>query len=98
MSHFFCTDKMTMVISWERSYHLFENHRRGIMFKGSRTEVNRVLENREKPSEYGSGSELEGNPDELRIELAGYWSHLLLRVKKQSEVADREQSCPEARS
>ena len=56
------------------------------MFKGSRTQVNGVLENREKPSEYGS--ELGGNPDELRIELAGYWSHLLLRVKKQSEVVD----------
>ena len=68
------------------------------MFKGSRTEVNRVLENREKPSEFGSGTELRCNPDDLRVELAGYWSHLLLRVKKQSEVADREQSCPEARS
>lgn len=66
------------------------------MFKLSRPQVNRTLENGEKPSEYGS--ELGGNPDELRIELAGYWSHLLLRVKKQSEVADKEQSCQEARS
>jgi hypothetical protein len=66
------------------------------MFKRSRPQVNRTLENGEKPSEYGS--ELGGNPDELRIELAGYWSHLLLRVKKQSEVADKEQSCQEARS
>ena len=66
------------------------------MFKHSRPQVNRTLENGEKPSEYGS--ELGGNPDELRIELAGYWSHLLLRVKKQSEVADKEQSCQEARS
>ena len=70
----------------------------GIMFKGSKPQVNRTLENGEKPSECGSGSELGGNPDELRIELAGYWSHLLLRVKKQSEVADKEQSCQEARS
>jgi hypothetical protein len=66
------------------------------MFKRSRPQVNRTLENGEKSSEYGS--ELGGNPDELRIELAGYWSHLLLRVKKQSEVADKEQSCQEARS
>jgi len=66
------------------------------MFKRSRPQVNRTLENGEKPSEYGSESG--GNPDELRIELAGYWSHLLLRVKKQSEVADKEQSCQEARS
>jgi len=66
------------------------------MFKRSRPQVNRTLENGEKPSEYGS--ELGGNPDELRIELAGYWSHLLLRVKKQSEVADQEQSCQEAQS
>jgi hypothetical protein len=62
------------------------------MFKRSRPQVNRTLENGEKPSEYGR------NPDELRIELAGYWSHLLLRVKKQSEVADKDQSCQEARS
>jgi hypothetical protein len=68
------------------------------MFKRSRPQVNRTLENGEKPSEYGSGSELGANPDELRIELAGYWSHLLLRVKKQSEVVDKEQSCQEARS
>jgi len=61
------------------------------MFKRSRPQVNRTLEN-------GSGSESGGNPDELRIELAGYWSHLLLRVKKQSEVADKEQSCQEVRS
>ena len=60
------------------------------MFKRSRPQVNRTLENGEKPSEYGSDSELGGNPDELRIELAGYWSHLLLRVKKQSEVVDRK--------
>ena len=66
------------------------------MFKRSRPQVNRTLEDGEKPSEYGS--ELGGNPDELRIELAGYWSHLLLRIKKQSEVADKEQSCQEARS
>jgi hypothetical protein len=58
------------------------------MFKGSRTQVNRALENREKTSEFGLGSELGCNPDDLRVELAGYWSRLLLRVKKQSEVVD----------
>jgi len=58
------------------------------MFKGSRTQLNRAWENREKPSEFGLGSELGCNPDDLRAELAGYWSRLLLRVKKQSEVVD----------
>jgi len=58
------------------------------MFKGSRTQVNRALENAEKTSEFGLGSELGCNPDDLRVELAGYWSRLLLRVKKQSEVVD----------
>ena len=68
------------------------------MFKRSRPQVNRTLENGEKPSEYGSGSELGGNPDELRIDLAGYWSRLLVRVKEQSEVIDREQSSEEVKS
>ena len=68
------------------------------MFKGSRTQVNRTLENREKTSEFGLGSELGGNPDGLRVELVGYWSRLLLRVKKQSEVVDQEQSAEEVRS
>ena len=68
------------------------------MFKGSRTQLNRALENPEKPSEFGSGSELGCNPDDLRVELAGYWSRLLLRVKKQSEVVDQEQSAEEVRS
>ena len=56
------------------------------MFKGSRPQVNRSSENAKKPSEYGS--ELGCNPDDLGVELAGYWSRLLLRVKKQSEVVD----------
>ena len=68
------------------------------MFKGSRTQVNRALENREKPSEFGLGSEPGCNPDNLRVELAGYWSRLLVRVKKQSEVVDQEQSAEEVRS
>ena len=67
------------------------------MFKGSRTEVNRPSENAQKPSEFGLGTELGCNPDDLRVELSGYWSRLLLRVKTQSEV-DREQSSEEARS
>ena len=104
---FFCTDKMTIVISCDArsadtqtresiqgehyryaAYHLFENHRRGIMFKGSRTQVNRALENREKPSKFGMGPELGCNPDDLRVGLAGYWSRLLVCVKEQSEVVD----------
>ena len=68
------------------------------MFKGSRTQVNRALENRGKTSEFGLGPKLGCNPDDLRVELAGYWSRLLLRVKKQSEVADQEQSAEEVRS
>ena len=58
------------------------------MFKGSRPQVNRSSENAEKPSEFGLGSELGCNPDDLRVELAGYWSRLLVRVKEQSEVVD----------
>ena len=68
------------------------------MFKGSRSQVNRALENGEKPSEFGLGPELGCNADDLRVEPAGYWSRLLLRVKKQSEVVDREQSAEEVRS
>ncbi len=58
------------------------------MFKRSRLQVNRVLENAENTSEVGLGSELGCNPDDLRVELAGYWSRLLVRVKEQSEVVD----------
>ena len=68
------------------------------MFKRSRLQVNRALENAEKTSEFVLGSELGCNPDDLRVELAGYWSRLLLRVKKQSEVVDQEQSAEEVRS
>ena len=52
------------------------------MFKRSRLQVNRALENAEKTSEFGLGSELGCNPDDLRVELAGYWSRLLVRVKE----------------
>ena len=58
------------------------------MFKRSRLQVNRVLDNAEKTSEVGLGSKLGCNPDDLRVELAGYWSRLLVRVKEQSEVVD----------
>jgi len=68
------------------------------MFKGSRTQVNRTLENREKTSEFGLGSELGCNPDDLRVELAGYWSRLLVRVKEQSEVVDGKKVSEELRS
>ena len=58
------------------------------MFKRSRLQVNRALENVVKTSEFGLGSELGCNPDDVRVELAGYWSRLLVRVKEQSEVVD----------
>ena len=57
------------------------------MFKGSRTQVNRALANREKPSEFDLRSALGIQSDDLRVELAGYWSRLLIRVKERSEVA-----------
>ena len=68
------------------------------MFKDSRPQMNRAFENRGKPSEFGWGPELACNPDVLRVELAGYWLRLLLRVKKKSEVVDQEQSAEEDRS
>ena len=58
------------------------------MFNGSRPQVNRSSENAEKPLEYGS--EVGCNPHDLRVEFAGYWSRLLVRVKKQSEVVDKK--------
>src|SRR5215470_4982313 len=70
----------------------------GIMLKGSRPQLTRALEKEKKPSEFGLGSEVRCNPDDLRVELVGYWSRLLLRVKKQREVVDREQSAEEVRS
>ena len=60
----------------------------GIMFKRSRLQVNGALENAEKTSEFSLGSELGCNPDDLRVELAGYLSRLLVRVKEQSGVVD----------
>jgi hypothetical protein len=68
------------------------------MFRRSGLQVDRALENGEKTSEFGLGPELGCNPDDLRVELTGYWSRLLLRVKKQSEVVDQEQSGEEVRS
>ena len=68
----------------------------GMMFKGPRPQVNRALEDGMKPSEFSLG--WEGGNLDGRVELAGYWSRLLLRVKKQSEVVDREQSAEEVRS
>ncbi len=68
------------------------------MFKRSRPQVNRALENAEKTSESGLGPELGCNPDDLRVELAGYWSRLLARVKEQSEVVNGENLPEEIRS
>jgi hypothetical protein len=70
----------------------------GIMFKGSRAQVNRGLEKGKKPSEFGLGSEPGCNSDSLRVELAGYWSRLLVRVKEQSEVVDGKKVSEELRS
>src|SRR6266480_4290686 len=49
-------------------------------------------------SEFGLGSEPGCNPDGLRVELAGYWSRLLVRVKEQSEVVDGKKVSEELRS
>ena len=68
------------------------------MFKGSRPQVNRALENAEKPLEFGLGSEPGCNPDGLRVELAGYWSRLLVCVKEQGEVVDGKKVSEEFRS
>jgi hypothetical protein len=70
----------------------------GIMFKRSRPQVNRAVGNAEKTSESGLGSELGCNPDDLRVELAGYWSRLLVRVKEQGEVVDEKKASEEFRS
>jgi len=70
----------------------------GIMFKGSRPQVNRALEKGKKPSKFGLGSEPGCNPGGLRVELAGYWSRLLVRVKEQSEVVDGKKVSDELRS
>ena len=68
------------------------------MFKGSRPQLTRALEKEKKPSEFGLGSEVRCNPDDLRVEFAGYWSRLLVRVKEQSEVVDGEKVSEELRS
>lgn len=56
------------------------------MFKRLRLQVNRALENAEKTAEFGLRSELGMQSDDLRVELAGYWSRLLVRVKARSEA------------
>ena len=55
------------------------------MFNSSRPQVNRPLGNTENTSEFGLGSEVRCNPDDLRVELvelAGFWSRLLVRLKE----------------
>jgi hypothetical protein len=69
----------------------------GIMFKGSRPQVNRPLGSVEKTQDFGLGSEVRCDPDDLRVELAGYWSRLLVRVKEQSEVVDGKKVSEELR-
>jgi hypothetical protein len=68
------------------------------MFNSSRPQVNCALENAEETSEFGLCSEVRCNPDDLRVELAGYWSRLLVRVKEQGEVVDGEKVPEEFRS
>jgi hypothetical protein len=81
------------------SGHVFQPPRTGggIMFKGSRPQVNRPLGSVEKTQDFGLGSEARCNPDDLRVELAGYWSRLLVRVKEQSEVVDGKKVSEELR-
>ena len=67
------------------------------MFNSSRPQVNRPLGNAKKTSKFGLGSEVRCKPDDLRRELAGYWSRLLVRVKEQSEVVHREKVSEELR-
>ncbi len=69
-----------------------------IMPKGSRPQADRALEKGKKPSGFGFGSEVRCNPDDLRVELAGYWSRLLVRVKEQSETVDGKKVSEELRS
>jgi hypothetical protein len=69
----------------------------GIMPKGSRPQVDRALE-KEETFGIGFGSEVRCNPDDLRVELAGYWSRLLVRVKVQSEAVDGKKVSEELRS
>jgi hypothetical protein len=67
------------------------------MFKGSRPHVNRALEKGKKPSEFCLSSDPRCNSDSVRVELAGYWSRLLVRVKEQSEVVDGKKVSEELR-
>ena len=67
------------------------------MLNSSRPQVNRALEKGKKPSDFGLGSEPGCNRDGLRVELAGYWSRLLVRVKEQSEVVDEKKVSEELR-
>ena len=69
----------------------------GIMLNSPRPQVNRPLGSAEKTQDFGLGSEVRCNPDDLRVELAGYWSRLLVRVKEQSEVVDGKKVSEELR-
>jgi hypothetical protein len=68
------------------------------MFKRARPQMNRAVANAEKTSEFGLGPEVRCNPDDLRVELAGYWTRLLVRVKEQGEVVDEKKASEEFRS
>ena len=68
------------------------------MFNSSRSQVTRPFGNAEKTSEFSLGSELRCNPEDQRVELAGYWSRLLVRVKEQSEIVDGKKVSEELRS
>jgi len=67
----------------------------GTMFKSLRSQVNHAVESRGTASEVGSSPELRSNPDDMGVELAGYWARLLLRVKRQSEGLEQEQQAEE---
>jgi len=59
------------------------------MFKGSRPQVNRALENWRNLRNSAWARSWDANPDDLRVELAGYWSRLLLRVKNKAKSPTR---------
>ena len=67
------------------------------MLNSSRPQVNRPLGSVEKTQDFGLGSEARCNPNDQRVELAGHWSRLLVRVKEQSEVVHGEKVSEELR-
>src|SRR6185437_8882057 len=104
---------MTIIISWNgrcgpRRYQECSSrigpsisaaaYRRGNHVQGLKTASESCFGEGEETFEFGLGSEPGCNPDGLRVELAGYWSRLLVRVKEQSEVVEEKKVPEELRS